>query len=671
MNQPLWEVNKDDFKKTDLYRLKVNLEKKFHLSFSNYTDLWQWSVANRKEFWSELWDFFKIVGAKGSLILENEHHFLESKWFPEAQLNFAENLLKPLLDPDHHKNLHEEVLVFWSEDKVKISLTKMELLNLVSRTAQALSAAGLVKGDRVCAMVPNHPLTIVCMLATTSLGGIWSSCSPDFGVQGVLDRFSQIAPKIFIACNYYHYGGKKIDCLEKVKEISKSLPTVTQTLVIDVLGDRAGQADLDDDKVTSISEKSRLINFAEFIKTFSPQKIFFTQVEFNHPLYILYSSGTTGIPKCIVHGHGGTLLQHLKEHRLHADIRPRDVVFYFTTCGWMMWNWLVSALASDAKILLYDGSPFFNEGKILFELAQTYACTHFGTSAKFIDACLKTNLNPKSLFKLDSLRVILSTGSPLSADGFDYVYQKISETAQLASISGGTDIISCFVLGSPWTDVYRGEISVPGLGMDIDVWDENKNSLFEKKGELVCKSTFPSKPIEFWNDPTKEKFRKAYFDKYDNIWCHGDFVERTTHQGHYGFIIHGRSDATLNPGGVRIGTAEIYRQVDLLEEVEESIVIGQDWQGDVRVVLFVKLRNHLLLDLALVEKIKKQIRNNTTPRHVPSKILQVTEIPRTKSGKIVELAVKQTVQGEVVKNTEALANPEALNQFKNRAELSV
>ncbi|MBN8536229.1 MAG: acetoacetate--CoA ligase [Deltaproteobacteria bacterium] len=671
MNQPLWEVNKEDFKKTDLYRLKVNLEKKFHLSFSNYTDLWQWSVANKKEFWSELWDFFKIVGTKGSLILENEHHFLESKWFPEAQLNFAENLLKPLLDPDHHKNLHEEVLVFWSEDKVKISLTKMELLNLVSRTAQALSAAGLVKGDRVCAMVPNHPLTIVCMLATTSLGGIWSSCSPDFGVQGVLDRFSQIAPKIFIACNYYFYGGKKIDCLEKAKEISKSLPTVTQTLVIDVLGDRAGQADLDDDKVTSISEKSRLINFAEFIKTFSPQKIFFTQVEFNHPLYILYSSGTTGIPKCIVHGHGGTLLQHLKEHRLHADIRPRDVVFYFTTCGWMMWNWLVSALASDAKILLYDGSPFFNEGKILFELAQTYACTHFGTSAKFIDACLKTNLNPKSLFKLDSLRVILSTGSPLSADGFDYVYQKISETAQLASISGGTDIISCFVLGSPWTDVYRGEISVPGLGMDIDVWDENKNSLFEKKGELVCKSTFPSKPIEFWNDPTKEKFRKAYFDKYDNIWCHGDFVERTTHQGHYGFIIHGRSDATLNPGGVRIGTAEIYRQVDLLEEVEESIVIGQDWQGDVRVVLFVKLRNHLLLDLALVEKIKKQIRNNTTPRHVPSKILQVTEIPRTKSGKIVELAVKQTVQGEVVKNTEALANPEALNQFKNRAELSV
>ncbi|MCB0369014.1 MAG: acetoacetate--CoA ligase, partial [Bdellovibrionales bacterium] len=617
----------------------------------------------KENFWSDAWDFFNVQGSKGSVILKNSESFIDSEWFPEAQLNYAENLLKHII-----KNplSDQAALVFWGEDQVKITLSKADLFQLVSRITQALKSAGLKKGDRVCGMLPNHPLTIAIMLSTVSLGGVWTSCSPDFGVQGVLDRFSQVTPKFFFGCDYYLYNGKRIDVLEKCELILKSLSSVEKAFYYNY------DFSIDDlnaeENSSSKSEKNlkTITSFNNFIHSFVAKDIQFQPVEFNHPLYILYSSGTTGIPKCIVHGHGGSLLQHLKEHQFHGDISARDNFFYFTTCGWMMWNWLVSGLATDACLLLYDGSPFLHDGKILYQYAEEYRCTQFGTSAKFIDACSKANLVPKEKYNLSSIKTIFSTGSPLNAEGFDYVYENISSTAQLASISGGTDIVSCFVLGSPWTPIYRGEISVPGLGMDVDVWNENKNSLLQEKGELVCKSSFPSKPVSFWNDPEKEKFAKAYFSKFENIWCHGDFVEKTSHGG---FIIYGRSDATLNPGGVRIGTAEIYRQVELLPEIEESIVIGQNWQNDVRVVLFVKLRTGLTLEDALIEKIKKQIRTNTTPRHVPSKVVQVNAIPRTKSGKIVELAVKQVVEGLEVKNKEALANPEALDEFSHRSEL--
>jgi acetoacetyl-CoA synthetase len=503
------------------------------------------------------------------------------------------------------------------------------------------------------------PETIIAMLATASLGAIWSSASPDFGVQGVIDRFGQIEPKVFFTVDGYWYNGKSQPILERVGAILAELPTVRRAVVAPYLRDK--QAILAD---------PRAATWDDFIAPFVAVPIPYRRLPFDHPLFILYSSGTTGVPKCIVHGAGGTLLQHVKEHRLHSDIKPGDRLFYFTTCGWMMWNWLASGLASGAALLLYDGSPFVDEGRILWELADAESMTHLGTSAKYIDALKKTGLQPRQDYGLTALRALLSTGSPLAPEGFDYVYDSVKHDICLSSISGGTDIISCFALGCPTRPVWRGELQCRGLALRVDVFDENGRSVRGQKGELVCTAPFPSMPIGFWNDPDGAKYRAAYFERFPGIWCHGDWVELTEHDG---MIIYGRSDATLNPGGVRIGTAEIYRQVEQLDEVVESIVIGQDWPpgeiGDVRVVLFVRLRDGLSLDDALADRIKKQIRANTTPRHVPARIVQVRDIPRTKSGKIVELAVRNVVHGQPVKNVEALANPEALEEFRDRAEL--
>ncbi len=612
-------------------------------SFANYGELYRWSNEDSSRFWNVLWDYCKVQGTKGSRILENEGDLLAANWFPDARINFAENLLQRRDDTD--------AIVFSGEDRIRKRLSRRELYSLTSRIAQALQASGVRKGDRVAAYLPNLPEAVAAMLATSSLGAVWSSCSPDFGPQGVLDRFGQIAPKVLFCADGYLYNGKEFDCQEKVSRVLDKLPSVETCVVIDYLGAPA--------------TVGRSLH--DFLHPFEPGEIRFEQTAFNHPLYILYSSGTTGVPKCIVHGAGGTLLQHLKEHRLHCDVQPSDRLFYFTTLGWMMWNWLVSGLASEATLLLYDGSPFIERGKILFDFAEAEGMTHFGTSAKFIDAIAKAGLKPKDTHNLEKLRAILSTGSPLVPEGFDYVYSNIKEDICLSSISGGTDIVSCFVLGNPIGPVWRGEIQAKGLGMAVEVFDPRGKAVEGEKGELVCVRPFPSMPVGFWNDPDGSKYRAAYFGKYHNVWCHGDWCELTEHGG---LIIYGRSDAVLNPGGVRIGTAEIYRQVEQLDEVIESLVIGQDWEGDVRVVLFVRLKDGSALDDALVAKIKRRIRENTTPRHVPAIVLQVADIPRTKSGKIVELAVRDVVHGRPVNNIEALSNPEALDGFRNRPELA-
>jgi acetoacetyl-CoA synthetase len=639
--QPLWTPAPERAAQTGMARFMARA------GCSDYAALHRWSIENGPEFWSLLWDFCEVRGTKGERRLVDGDRMPGAKWFPDARLNFTENLLRRRDDAD--------ALVFWGEDKVRRRLSWQALHALVSRIAQALAAAGVKKGDRVAGYLPNLPESLAATLATASLGAIWSSSSPDFGVQGVLDRFGQIEPKVLFCTDRYYYGGKEFDSLDKVREILARLPSVERCIVLPYAADRPA---------VNRVPKAQLL--AYFIAPHLAGDIDFEPVEFNHPLYILYSSGTTGVPKCIVHGTGGTLLQHLKEHRLHSDVKNGDRLFYFTTLGWMMWNWLVSGLASGATLLLYDGSPFVSRARILFDLADAEGMTHFGTSAKYIDAIAKVGLAPLKTHKLERLRAVLSTGSPLAPEGFDYVYARIKRDLCLSSISGGTDIVSCFVLGNPAGPVWRGEIQAKGLGMAVEVFDENGESLEREKGELVCTRPFPSMPIGFWNDPGDAKYRAAYFEKYPNVWRHGDWCEITEHGG---IVIYGRSDAVLNPGGVRIGTAEIYRQVEQLEEVVESLVIGQDWQGDVRVVLFVKLKEGVKLDDALVNKIKRRIRDNTTPRHVPDKVLQVGDIPRTKSGKIVELAVREVVHGRAVKNLEALANPEALEEFRGRAEL--
>ncbi|HZS69732.1 MAG TPA: acetoacetate--CoA ligase [Burkholderiales bacterium] len=637
MSEPMWTPSAERVAQTAMSRFMREVGKR------DYAELHRWSVEQAPEFWNRLWDFCGVIGEKGGETLVEGNRMPGARWFPQARLNFAQNLLR--------RRDGAEAIVFWGEDRIKRRMTYKQLYDLVSRMAQALADVGVQKGDRVAGYLPNLPEATAAMLATASLGAVWSSCSPDFGVQGVLDRFGQIEPKVLFCADGYIYNGKEFDCQEKAMQVLDKLPSVEELVVIDYIGETATAG-------TSLYE---------FLEPFERQEISYQPVGFNDPLYILYSSGTTGVPKCIVHGTGGTLLQHLKEQRLHSDVRVADRLFYFTTLGWMMWNWLVSGLASEATLLLYDGSPFVNRGRLLFDYADAERMTHFGTSAKFIDSLAKTGLKPIETHQLKKLRAVLSTGSPLLPEGFDYVYQNVKQDLCLSSISGGTDIVSCFVLGNPAAPVWRGEIQARGLGMAVEVYDENGRAVVGEKGELVCTRPFPAMPIGFWNDADGAKYRAAYFEKYPNVWRHGDWSEITAHGG---IIIYGRSDAVLNPGGVRIGTAEIYRQVEQLEQVVESLVIGQDWQGDVRVVLFVKLRDGLALDDAVVSGIKRRIRDNTTPRHVPAKIVQVTDIPRTKSGKIVELAVRDVVHGRAVKNLEALANPEALAQFKNRPELA-
>ena len=644
--KPLWVPSQEVIDEAPLTEFMEFCSQRFERKFEDIDAFHAWSVAERGDFWSAVWDFCGVVGRKGEVALVNGDVMLDARFFPSATLNFAENLLKHSGEGD--------ALVFRGEDKVRRRMSWNGLHVLVSRLQQALRAAGVAQGDRVAAMMPNMPETIALMLATASIGAIWSSCSPDFGEQGVLDRFGQIEPRLFITCDGYWYNGKCHDVGAKIAAVSARLGV--PAIIVPYAGTAfaakvEGSSTLDD-----------------FIAPYEARPVEYVRLPFGHPLYILFSSGTTGVPKCIIHSAGGTLLQHLKEHQFHCSLKKGEKLFYFTTCGWMMWNWLVSGLAVGTTLCLFDGSPFHPNGNVLFDYAADEQFAVFGTSAKYIDTLRKSGLTPIATHDLSSVRLITSTGSPLSPEGFSFVYEGIKPDIQLASISGGTDIVSCFVLGNPLKPVWSGEIQGPGLGLAVDVWDDEGNPVRQDKGELVCTRAFPSMPVGFWNDHDGAKYKAAYFERFDNTWCHGDFAEWTKHGG---LIIHGRSDATLNPGGVRIGTAEIYNQVEQMEEVVEALCIGQDWDDDVRVVLFVRLAPGLAMDEALSTRIKTRIRMGASPRHVPARIIAVADIPRTKSGKIVELAVREVVHRRPVKNKEALANPEALDLYANIADLQV
>src|SRR5690554_2113630 len=646
MTEPLWTPDEARCRATRLNDFMQTLSQRHQLDLNSYEQLHQWSVEQSETFWSDFWDYAGIIGDKGDRVLEHPDRMPGARWFPRAQLNFAENLLRYRDD--------RSAVIFRGEDDTRIELSHAELYLQVAQLASALRREGVTAGDRVSGFMPNIPATLIGMLATASIGAIWSSCSPDFGINGVLDRFGQVEPKILLTTDGYRYNGKRLNSLERVQGIADQLHSVEKIVVVPFL-----------DTTPDISALDRAVLLPDFVDS-QASEIEFASLPFDHPLYVMYSSGTTGVPKCIVHSAGGTLIQHLKEHILHTDVGRDDRLFYYTTCGWMMWNWLVSGLATGCTLMLFDGSPFAPRPSVLWDIAEQEGITVFGTSAKYIAALEKAGVKPRESHNLEKLRAVLSTGSPLAHENFEYVYRDIKQDLQLSSISGGTDIISCFALGCPIRPVYAGELQCRGLGMAVEIFDDNGNPVRGEKGELVCTRPFPSMPIGFWNDDDGQKYHDAYFGQFDNIWAHGDYGEITAHDG---LIIHGRSDAVLNPGGVRIGTAEIYRQVEKVDEVLESLCIGQPWDNDVRVVLFVRLKEGFSLNDALIKRIRDTIRANTTPRHVPAKVIEVADIPRTISGKIVELAVRKVVLGEEVKNKDALANPEALELYRNLPEL--
>jgi acetoacetyl-CoA synthetase len=647
MTDPLWSPGTRRVQEANINRFMQLVRQKRDPGVIDYESLYRFSIDSPKAFWRAIWEFGGVLGSAGSRTVEDFERMPGASWFPDASLNFAENLLRFRDD--------REALVFTSETGLTGKLTYQQLYRQVAGVAFALRECGVKPGDCVAAYMPNLPETIIAMLAATSIGAIWSSCSPDFGINGVVDRFGQINPHVLFCAAAYTYNGKQHDCLSNVQEIQKRIDSISKIVVIPY--------------VDSKPDLSGLKN-AELLSSFSnadATEIEFKRLPFNHPIYVLYSSGTTGVPKCITHGAGGTLLQLLKEHLLHIDIKRSDRLFYYTTCGWMMWNWMVNGLATGATLVLYEGSPFYPGPAAMFDLIDGQEITVFGTGAKTISAWQKAGIRPRETHSIASLKTMLSTGSPLAPESFDYVYADIKSDLCLSSIAGGTDIVSCFASGCPVLPVYRGEIQCLALGMAVEICrDDGSFADVNETGELCCVQTFPSMPVCFWGDPDGSKYHAAYFEQYPNIWAHGDFARITEHGG---LVIFGRSDATLNPGGVRIGTAEIYRQVESLDEVVESICIGQDWIDDVRVVLFVYLRDGLTLDETLQARIRKVIRDNATPRHVPARIIQVSDIPRTVSGKIVELAVRNVVHGRAVKNVDALANPEALELFRDLEEL--
>ncbi len=648
MSQMLWQPSPKRINESNMHRFIQYVRETIDPALTTYSSLYQFSVDHPETFWLAIWEFCEVVGDRNaSAVVDDVHQMPGARWFPEAKINFAENLLRPSGSKD--------AILFAGENGKRETLSFDDLRNQVASVAAALRAQGVTAGDRVAGYMPNCPQTIVAMLATASIGAIWSSCSPDFGVNGVVDRFGQIEPKVLFSVDGYQYGGKTFGLLPKIEEIAKKITSIERVVIVPFAAEAVQEGDI-----------ANRVGWQQLLADHPNAELKFERLAFDHPLYIMYSSGTTGVPKCIVHGHGGTLLQHLKELVLHTDVKPSDRVFYFTTCGWMMWNWLVSTLATGATVVLFDGNPFHPDAAALFDLVDEFDISIFGTSAKYIAAVEKSGLKPRDSHQLTSLKTILSTGSPLLPESFDFVYDHIKESVCLSSISGGTDIISCFALGNPVLPVYRSQLQCRGLGMAVQILNEDNEPVVGQTGELACVKAFPSMPVGFWNDPKGEKYQSAYFDRKPGVWCHGDYAELTPEGG---VIIHGRSDATLNPGGVRIGTAEIYRQVDKQPEVLESIAVGQEWDGDVRVVLFVKMAEGQRLDDELRNEIKRTIRANTTPRHVPAKIIEVQDIPRTISGKITEIAVRDVIHGKAVKNTDALANPEALQHFDNLPEL--